>query len=325
MPGYRAILARRALNLAITVFAILSLNFFLFHILPGDPARVILPRQAFGDEAVMEAVRRFWGFDRPIGEQFLNYLQNLVTLDLGYSYSKRDFVGQLMVDALPYTLILVGVGTILSIALGMLLGKISAARRGRLADLTSLNFSLTFYAMPSFWLALILVAFLAVNPAFFPTSHASTPGATYANIWAEIADVAYHAVLPILTFALGSIALYSMILRSSLIDVLTEDYIVTARAKGLPERLVLKRHAMPNALLPVTTAMAINIGYIVGGAIQIETVFNWQGLGRLTWDAVLKRDYPLLQGIFLLLTLAVVIANFLSDILYTYLDPRVRR
>lgn len=325
MRGYRAVLARKVFNLAITLFAILSLNFFLFHILPGDPAKAILPRQALGDPDVEEQVRKFWGFDKPLGEQFVLYIQNLFSLDFGYSYALHDPVAQIMFAALPYTLILVGAGTILSIFVGLVLGRISAAHRGRPADLASLNFSLLFYAMPSFWLGLILVALLAVNPAFFPTSQARTPGAFYSGFLDEAADIAFHAVLPVTTFALGSIALYSMILRSSLIDVLTEDYIMTARAKGLTDRQVLKRHAMPNALLPVTTAMAINIGYIVGGAIQIETVFSWQGLGRLTWDALLKRDYPVLQGLFLLLTFAVILANFLSDILYSYLDPRVRR
>lgn len=222
------------------------------------------------------------------------------------------------------TLLLVGVATVVAIVGGVLIGINSARRRGTKADVASLSFSLLTYAMPTFWLGIVLIAFFSVYLMWFPVSGMITSAANYPSYWANIVDVARHLFLPALTLSLVLLGQYVLIMRNSLLDVLTEDYIETARAKGFSEKWIVRRHALPNAMLPMVTIISMNLGFVIAGSIEIETVFSWPGLGRLMYQALMGRDYPLLQGIFLFVSIAVILANLCADILYSYLDPRVQ-
>jgi peptide/nickel transport system permease protein len=226
-------------------------------------------------------------------------------------------------EALPNTLLLVGTATILSAIIGSWLGVIAAARRGRLADTGITQGSLILYSMPEFWLGMILIWLLAVTTGAFPTGLKTDPGQELSGL-GYVWNVTQHAVLPILTLTLGLLGQYVVIMRSALSDVLSEDFITTARAIGLPRSRVLRNHAVRNALLPVVTLASLNLGFVVSGAITIEALFSWPGLGQLTVDAINTKDLPMLQGIFLLTSAAVIAANLVADLLLTYLDPRIR-
>jgi peptide/nickel transport system permease protein len=218
----------------------------------------------------------------------------------------------------------VGVSSILMIVLGMLIGIYAAWKRGTSFDTGSLAFSLFFYAMPTFWLAMMLVTIFAKELSFFPADGALSYGETFEFSLSSIADLLYHLVLPVVTLTLVSIASFSIIMRGALIDVMTEEYVVTAKAKGLSDSQVLKSHALPNAMLPMVALIAMSIAFIVGGAFQTEYVFNYPGIGWLTIEAVTKYDWPILQAAFFIIAIAVISANLVADILLVYLDPRVK-
>jgi peptide/nickel transport system permease protein len=213
---------------------------------------------------------------------------------------------------------------VLAIVVGIVFGVVAAWKRGTKLDLGLLGFSLVTYAMPTFWLGMIMIAAFCVNLQIFPTGGMITPGVDWSSAIERIADIAHHLVLPTVTMAVLLIGEYALTMRNTLIDVLSEDYITTARAKGFSERYILMKHAVPNAMLPMVTIIAINLGLVIAGAIQIETVFSWPGLGNLMYEAIKNDDYPLLQGIFLFVTISVVAANFIADIVYRLVDPRVK-
>ena len=207
---------------------------------------------------------------------------------------------------------------------GLSLGSYSGWKRGGAIDYVGNGVSLVLYSMPYFLIGMLLLLVFATTLGWFPTSGMFTIGATYASPAEQAADFCRHLVLPVATVALGLIGQYSILMRSSIVDTLSEDYVGTARAKGISENRILRTHALPNALLPTVTLIAINLGYVVAGAITVEVVFNWPGIGTLTVDALSARDYPVLQGIFLILSVAVVVANLAADVVYGFLDPRVR-
>jgi peptide/nickel transport system permease protein len=222
------------------------------------------------------------------------------------------------------TVLLLGVATVGSTILGVLIGIFGAWRRGSAFDVSSLGFALVTYSMPEFWLGILLLIAFAASLGWFPTGGMVTAGAGYTG-FANVADVANHMVLPAITLILAYIGEFALVMRSSLLDVMGEDYLTTARAKGLREALVLRRHAVPNALLPTVSLVALSFGFVVSGAITVETVFSWPGLGLLSYEALRAPDYPLLQGLFLLFSVTVIVANLIADLVYAYLDPRVRR
>jgi len=320
MRGY---LFRKFLQSLVTVFIVIIMNFFLFRIMPGDPIRVLIRSPKISSEA-LERVREQFGLNESRLVQFWYYIRDLAAGDLGTSFNYRQPVIDVIVERIPATVLLVGTATVLSIVIGVILGVILAWKRGSKLDIIGLSTSLILYSMPTFWVAIIMVMVFAVHWQIFPLGGMGMPGTYYSSIWAELASNLRYLFLPAVTFALILIGEYVLIMRSSLLEVLREDYMLTARAKGVSERNLLRKHAMPNAMLPVVTLIAINLGFIVGGAIQIETVFSWPGLGRLMYAALTNRDYPVLQGLFLLITIAVIAANFCADILYRYLDPRVK-
>jgi peptide/nickel transport system permease protein len=318
-------LARRIVQTLVTIAFILILNFLLFRMMPGSPERVLFRNPNITPEVLAEARAR-WGLDKPLlPDQLVAYIGSTVTGDLGYSLKFRGQpVTEVIATRIWPTVILFGLGEIIAIVLGLSLGSYSGWKRGGPIDYFGNGVSLVLYSMPYFLIGMLLLLVFATTLGWFPTSGMFTIGATYASPVDQLADFCRHLVLPVATVALGLVGQYSILMRSSIVDTLSEDYVGTARAKGLSEGKILRSHALPNALLPTVTLIAINLGYVVAGAITVEVVFNWPGIGTLTVDALSARDYPVLQGIFLILSVAVVMANLIADIVYGFLDPRVR-
>ena len=308
------------------LFFVAVFNFFLFRVLPADPAKALTRNHAVSAEQIAQ-IRKQLGLDQPLPRQFVTYLWNLLHGDLGISYKYRLPVTTVIADRIWPTVLLVGTSTILCTVFGLWIGIHSAWKRDSTFDRVSTGTTLILYSMPEFWLGLILILLFAQGfgpfPGIFPTSGLVTPGVDPASL-AGVFDVAKHLFLPVVTLTLGYLAEYSLVMRSSLLDEMGSDYLVTARAKGLRDADVRKKHAVPNALLPSFTLIVLNLGFVVGGAITIETVFSIPGLGLLTYDALSIPDFPLLQGLFLLFSGSVILANLVADLTYPKLDPRVR-
>jgi peptide/nickel transport system permease protein len=303
----------------------LVLNFFLFRILPGDPERTLTRLQRVSPSTIDEVKKEF-GLDRPLTVQFFDYLGDTARGELGISYVFSRPVSEVIATALWPTILLVGVSTLAATVIGTLMGIWGAWRRGSPIDTSLLGFGLITFAMPEFWLGMLLILGFAVALDWFPISFMTTPGLVDASAGAQLVDTMEHLFLPALTLTLALIGEYALIMRSSVMEAMNEEYVTTARAKGLREALVLRRHIVPNALLPFVTLAALNLGYIVSGSIAVETVFSWPGLGQLAYRAINGGpDYPLLQGLFLLVSVAVILANLLADLLLGLLDPRIGR
>lgn len=291
--------------------------------MPGDALSMIMRNPRASDQAIQKT-RQLYGLDRTLPEQFFQYLQNLTRGDFGLSFIFKKPVMEVIASKAWPTLLLVGIAEVLAIFLGIILGVLAAAKRGSAIDVGTISTSLLLYSLPTFLLGMVLISLFSVYWRIFPSTGMSTPGAKYLSFWQQWNDYASHLFLPVITLALTLMGEYAMLMRSSLLEVLSEDFIVTARAKGLTEREVIRKHGYPNALLPVVTAISINLGLTIAGAIQVETIFSWPGIGRLMYDALNNRDYPLLQGIFLIVCISVVFANLFTDLLYRILDPRVK-
>ena len=316
-------LARKLAQAVVTIVFIVLLNFLLFRMMPGSPDRILARNMP---AAAHEQLRERWGLDKPlIPDQLVAYVSATFQGDLGDSYKFR---GQSVVDVLSGrlwpTLLLFGLGELIAIFLGLGLGAYSGWKRGGAVDYIGNGVSLILYSMPYFIIGMIMLIVFSATLGWFPTSGMYTIAASYSSPLDQALDLLSHLALPLATVAIGLIGQYSILMRSSIVDTLGEDYITTARAKGLPDGTVMRDHALPNALLPAVTLIAINMGYVIAGAITVEVVFGWPGLGTLTVEALAARDYPVLQGIFLLLSVSVVLANFVADLAYGVLDPRVR-
>jgi peptide/nickel transport system permease protein len=319
-------LTRRLVSAGVTILLIVLLNFVLFRMMPGSPERVLLGRLPGVTPEIIRETREAWGLDKPLfPDQFVAYVTSTFRGDLGFSFAEDGRpVTEVLEQRLWPTLLLFGLGEVVAIVLGLALGAYSGWKRGGLVDHVGNGISLVLYATPYFLLGMGLLIVFATLLGWFPTFGMVTSGREYSDVFEHLGDVASHLALPLATVALGLVGQYAILMRSSIVDTLTEDYVTTARAKGLPEGRVLRAHALPNALLPTVSLVAINLGYVVAGAITVEVVFNWPGLGTLTVEALSARDYPVLQGIFLLLSVAVVLANLAADLVYGLLDPRVR-
>ena len=318
-------LVRKSLGAVLTIFMIVILNFVLFRMMPGSPDRILLRNPNVSAEAVV-AARERWGLDKPLfPDQLIDYLKSTASGDLGYSFKFHGQpVSEVLLSRLWPTLILFGLGELLAIVFGLSLGAYSGWKRGGTVDYVGNGVSLVLYSMPYFVIGILLLGIFSIGLHWFPTSGMTTIGGADQSFLNQLTDFLGHLVLPVATVAIGLIGQYSILMRSTVIDTLGEDYVTTARGKGLSSGRILRSHALPNALLPAVTLIAINLGYVIGGAITVEVVFNWPGLGTLTVDALEARDYPVLQGIFLLLSISVVVANFGADLIYGRLDPRVR-
>ncbi len=324
--GYLSYVGLKVLGAFGSLCFMLVVNFFLFRVLPGDPAKT-LGRGRLTSQAQVDAFNKTYGLNEPLPQQFLTFLKNVVHGDLGISLQYRLPVSQLIQDRLWPTIMLVGTSTLLSTVIGVYLGIKGAWNRGGLFDKISNGTSLTLYSMPEWWLGLLLIAGLGVGfsfvPGLFPTGGLHSPSADPSSLHGVL-DTTWHLVLPVTTLTLAYLAEYSLIMRSSLLDELGEDYLQTARAKGLRDVQVRNRHAVRNALLPTTTLIALNIGFVVSGAITVETVFSIPGLGLLSTDAIDVPDFWVLQGTFLVASAGVILANLVANLIYGWLDPRVR-
>lgn len=318
-------LGRRIVQATLTILFILVLNFFLFRLMPGSPERILLRNPNISAET-KAAVKARWGLDKPlIPDQLVAYLEATAQGDLGLSFKYRgEPVTEVLGDRIWPTIILFGLGELIAVVVGLGLGAYAGWKRGGSVDYMGNGLSLVLYSTPYFVIGMFLLVIFATALGWFPTNGMLTVGATYDSFWERLQDFGSHLFLPLVTVSIGLIGLYSILMRSSIIETLAEDYVQTARAKGLKDSRVLRDHALPNALLPAVTIVALQLGYVIAGAITAEIVFNWPGLGTLTVDALAARDYPVLQGIFLLLAISVVLANLAADILYGRLDPRVR-
>src|SRR5215212_2248054 len=319
-------LTRRVVSAIATIAMIVLLNFVLFRMMPGSPERMLLGRLPGVTQEVLEGTRERWGLDKPaFPDQFVAYVGATLQGDLGFSYTEAgSTVLSVLLSRLGPTLLLFGLGEVIAIVIGLVLGAYSGWKRGGLIDHVGNAISLFLYSTPYFLLGMALLITFATALGWFPTFGMVSSGRTYRDLFDQLGDVVWHLTLPLATVALGLIGQYAILMRSSILDTLTEDYVGTARAKGLTEGRILRSHALPNALLPTVSLVAINLGYVVAGAITVEVVFNWPGLGTLTVEALSARDYPVLQGVFLMLSVTVVVANLIADLVYGYLDPRVR-
>ena len=310
---------KRILFAIVTVFVALTINFVLFRLAPGS-AVSNLSRVPHATPELRLALKRQFGLDKSKGEQYVLYLKELAHGNLGVSFVNQQPVSKNLWTALRNTVPMVLLGTLFAIVLGTLVGVLAAWRRGTFIEGAGVSTALAFYAMPTHWLGLMLVILFAGT---FPSGGMTNDFLINPSWWEHQKDVLDHMFLPALTLGLVLFGQYALIARSAMLETLGEDYILTARAKGLAPWTIVRKHALRNALLPITTLIALSLGYIVAGAILIETVFSWPGIGRAVYDAVLARDYPMLQGAFLLLTVSVVFFNLVADLLYFKLDPRV--
>jgi peptide/nickel transport system permease protein len=325
--GTRQYVLKKIVQAVITLFVIMIFNFFLFRVWsPGDPVSFLTRGQGANiTMAERQAMIHDYGLDKSTWGQLVEYVKDTLAGQLGQSsFYQGEPVMSVFLRFLKPTLILVGLSTIASIILGIWMGIRSGWRRGSLFDRGSMISSLVLYSMPEFWLGMLLLLLFSTALHWFPTGGRISTDASEAGTVGYVLDVANHVFLPALTLTLAYVGEFYIVMRSSLLDVLGEDYITTARAKGVPERLVLNRHAVRNALLPTVTLVALSFGYVIGGAITVEVVFSYQGLGLLTYTAIVGKDYWVLQGLFLFFSAAVIVFNLISDFVYAYLDPRVR-
>jgi peptide/nickel transport system permease protein len=292
--------------------------------MPGDPRASMIADNMPPD--TIAALARKFGLDRPLIEQFFLYLINLFQGDLGLSFSHAsEPVWETIFDfRFRNTFILMGSSLIVSILIGMVVGVIAASRRGSKVDTGSTVFFLVAYSMPVFWVGLLILLYFGFHMQLIPLAGTITRGADHANFLVYAADYLHHMMGPLIVLSLSFVGGFYLIMRDTVLDVFTQDYILAAEAKGLKERTILYGHAMRNAMLPMVSVIAVNLPYVISGATMTEYVFSWSGIGLLTYDSVLAADYPVLQGIFLFLATITLIANFIADVLYLYLDPRIR-
>lgn len=322
MRRLAVILGQRLVKMALVVVAIAMASFFLIHAAPGDPVSVIAGQSGAADQQLVDQLRRQFGLDQPLSTQFAIYMGRVLTLDLGFSYPQQRTVASLILERLPSTLLLTVSAFVLAIVLGILLGVVAARRHGTVIDRIATVLALCFYATPIFWVGLMLVLVFGVWLNWLPSFGDHTVGANLTGLDAVV-DRLRHLVLPTITLGLFYMAVYARLTRTSMIEVSSQDHVRTARAKGVPENRVVWRHMLRNALLPVVTLAGIQAGQLIGGAILVETVFAWPGIGRLAFDALLARDYQLLLGVFMCTSVLVVLFNLVTDLLYLAIDPRV--
>jgi peptide/nickel transport system permease protein len=325
--GTRRYVVGKILQAFLTLAFVLVFNFFLFRIMPGDPLALLLRGTGAIDRQTIAELERDLGLDQPLPQQFVTYVGDTLTANFGRSLASGAEVTAVIGERIWPTILLVGTSTIASAAIGLLIGIYGGWKRGGAFDLGSLGFSLVAYSMPEFWFGIMVLLALAGGvgffPAIFPTGGYETAGAELTG-FAHVVDVLNHLALPWITLTVAYLGEYALIMRSSILDVRGEDFVNTARAKGLREKQVLWRHTVPNALLPTMTLTFLSLGFVFAGAITIEYVFSYPGLGFLTVQAIDDKDFPILQAVFLLFSAAVIVFNLIADLLYAYLDPRVR-
>lgn len=317
-----AFFGRRCIKAMLVVFAVIVINFMLIRTAPGDPASILAGESGAADAAFMEQVRKDYGLDKPMPVQLWIYIKQLAVLDLGNSYRENRPVKDIVIERLPATLLLTLTAFIASLLVGTTLGIAAAKRAGTWVDSLITAASLIFFAMPLFWIGLLAIVLFSVQLGWLPAYGMSTVGAGYTG-FAAILDVAYHLVMPATTLGLFYVAVYTRVTRASAIEVMDQDFVKTARSKGVSEGRIWRHHILRNAILPVITFASLQAGHLIGGSVLIETVFAWPGIGRLAFDALFQRDYNLLLAIFFVSAVIVVFINLIADLLYSIADPRI--
>lgn len=323
--GFKEYVGKRTLHGVVTIFLAVTLNFILFRIMPGDPTRAVSgdPRV---DTATRLALIAKFGLDRPLFEQYFIYLYNLLKGELGISFVQigRPVIDIILGRKMVNTIILMGSSMFIAFSLGIVAGVFAAWKRGTKIDISFIVLSLATYSMPVFWFGMLLLLFFSYYINIFPIAGTITPGVVHPNFLAYAKDYLHHLMAPMITLGVSFFGGYFLFMRDTILDVFTEDYMLTARAKGLSNRMILFKHAMRNALLPMVSLMGVHVTFLISGATMTETVFSWDGLGRLIYDSVRNNDYPVLQGIFLFMAVLVVVASILADIVNAFLDPRIK-
>ena len=314
--------AGRVIKAIFVVIAIVVMNFFLIRLAPGDPAVVLAGESGAADPLFLEQLRRQFGLDRSLPEQLWLYLKGFLSFDLGFSHRQQRTIASLIFERLPATILLTISAFTIALVGGIILGTLAARRAGRWADSLISALALVCYATPLFWIALMAVLLFSVTLEWLPAFGMATVGGNLTGL-AYALDVAHHLILPATVLGLFYIALYTRLTRASLLEVGDQDFIRTARAKGVRERRILWVHQLRNALLPIITMAGLQAGHLIGGAVVVETVFAWPGIGRLAFDALLQRDYNLLLGIFFITASMVVLFNLITDLIYGIVDPRI--
>lgn len=320
--GFFRFIFFRAIKMVVMVFAIITANFLLVHAAPGDPASVMAGEAGAADPQFMAQLRTQFGLDKPLSTQLWIYLGNVAKGDLGVSYRQQRPVANLILERLAATLLLTGTAFAIAIMGGVALGALAARKVGKLSETLITILALGLYATPIFWVGLMLVLVFSVWLDWLPSFGMNTVGADLHGV-AAILDTLPYLVLPALTLGLFYMAVYARLTRASMLEVASQDFVRTARAKGVPEGRVQRLHVLRNALLPVITVAGIQAGQLIGGSILVETVFAWPGIGRLAFDALLARDYQILLGVFLVTSALVLVFNLITDLLYAWIDPRV--
>ena len=317
-----AFVLRRLLHALPLLVCVIVFNFFLIHLAPGDPIQALVGEFPAPESYIAE-MRKVFGLDQPLYIQLLLYLKNILSGDLGFSFYYRQPVLNVILDRVPATLQLMVPALIFSAVIGILLGILSARKPYSLADHTISVFALFGYCVPAFWLGQMLMATFAIELGWLPSQGIKTVGADLEG-FSLVLDRTAHVALPFAALAVRHLAVNARMMRSSMLEVAYEDFVTVARAKGLDEKDVIARHMVPNALMPVVTIIGVDIGFLFTGSVLVETVFGWPGIGRLMYESIVKRDYPVLMGNFLITTALVVIVNLIVDLIYVWLDPRVK-
>jgi peptide/nickel transport system permease protein len=315
-------LARRLGKAVLVILAIACLNFLLIRLAPGDPASVMAGEAGAADEKFVAQLRAEFGLDRPLPVQLWRYVSGVATLDLGYSYRNQRTVAAMLAERLPATLILTVAAFVLALTLGVALGAVAATNVGRWIDTAATILALAFYATPIFWIGLMGILLFSVQLDWLPAFGLETVGAKLTGT-AWLWDRVSHLILPATTLGLFYVAVYARLTRASMLEVQGQDFVRTAKAKGLPPGRIVRAHVLRNAILPVITLASIQAGQLIGGSILIETVFAWPGIGRLAFEALLQRDYNTLLGVFLATSVMVIAFNLITDLIYGLIDPRI--
>ena len=304
------------------MWGLLTVTFFVIHLAPGDPTSFYI--QGDIDPKYAANLRRSFGLDQPMHIQYVSWLKNTIRGDLGISFSANAPVNDLLRQTIPNTMVLTFFALLFNFLLGIALGTLSALKRGSRLDRILIFLSLFIYSMPEFWLGLMLILLFCDVLPILPASGMYSPLAQFLPTFEYVVNVAEHLVLPVFVLGIASAVATSRYMRGSMLEVIQQDYIRTARAKGLPERSVIGKHAMKNAFLPIITLLGLSLPFLLGGAVIVESIFAWPGMGKLTVDAIFTRDYPLIIACTMVAGVMVIIGNLLADILYAFVDPRIR-
>lgn len=341
--GLKGYIVKRIIYMFFLLWFVLTLNFIIFEVMPGNPLEFFAGKPGSLTQERIDELMELWGLKDPMHVKYFRYIQNMLTLQFGRSARTGKPVVEIISEALPNTIILMGTSTIISIILGVLTGAIAAYKRGGKLDTTLVTTSLITYSLPTFWMGMMFLIIFGLQLNLFPLGKTVSYWPQYPTgvppplfeleifslklvipSFEEIADRLWHLFLPATVLVLFQFGGYLLLTRATMIEALSEDYIVTARAKGVRERTVIFKHALRNASLPIITSAAISFGFMLSGAIITETVFSWPGLGGLTWRAIQLYDYPILHVLFYIIAVCVIVANFIADLAYGYVDPRIK-